>query len=201
VGRDAVVTIEQRLARMRLPTTKGICRWCGEPTAKPRRTWHDECVEQYLMLASPAVVRSRLFERDQGVCWECGLDCDALEAELFRLRVAGGSDGMGMYSERWRDFLRQMGLERLWNRTAWEAHHLVAVADGGHGWDLDNYLSLCWQCHARETRRQHRLWARQRADARQPLIAARQALLRIIKWRQQQLGRRMQPILFAKGKP
>jgi hypothetical protein len=100
-----------------------------------------------------------------------------------------------MHSHRWEEFLREMGLSAVRNRTVWEAHHLVAVAESGYGCDLDNYITLCWRCHKRETRAQHRIWARRRAEARRPLTIARQAVASLIAWRLERVRSAMQPIL------
>lgn len=35
--------------------------------------------------------------------------------------------------------------------VAWQSHHLVAVAEGGGGCDLDGYVTLCSTCHGHHT--------------------------------------------------
>eukprot|EP00656_Telonema_subtile_P041629 TRINITY_DN46857_c0_g1_i1.p1 TRINITY_DN46857_c0_g1~~TRINITY_DN46857_c0_g1_i1.p1 ORF type:complete len:111 (+),score=26.19 TRINITY_DN46857_c0_g1_i1:84-416(+) len=44
----------------------------------------------------------------------------------------------------------------------WEAHHVVAVKDGGGECGVSNLQTLCVPCHAAETRKQHAQWKEQR---------------------------------------
>ena len=81
---------------------------------------------------------------------------------------------------RWRAVKRQAHERDGWRcrapgcakAGALEAHHIVAIEDGGEPYDLDNILSYCRGCHIAHHRRQ-----RQQIDAAtekwQKLIAER----------------------------
>lgn len=67
---------------------KGRCSWCGTfDLPKNRRSWcSDKCVDAYRMISDPGFVRSKVHERDQGICSGCGLDCDELAKEFNRFK-------------------------------------------------------------------------------------------------------------------
>lgn len=168
------------------PVPKGRYSWCS-----------DECVEAYQVEAWPAVTRHKLTERDHEVCLSCGRDCGRIaryieailsdpravprhvwdtEAEQYRNLdpdpVAAGR------RQRWIGLLRRLGLvtsdhryygaayEDITLRHLWEADHIHAVVLGGHN-GLDNYRTLCWPCHRRETAR----LACERASARRANVS------------------------------
>jgi hypothetical protein len=66
--------------------------------------------------------------------------------------------------DRFTKFLRAIGIEYtdLDGKSLWEAHHKVAVKDGGGKCGLDNYETLCRWCHRMESAAQHKKWARAR---------------------------------------
>jgi len=77
---------------------------CGRPPGKGRRNWHSqECVDRWLWANSPQFVRSKLEERDKGVCAKCRVD--AIRAEN-RASVASWASMWqakhGMESRIWR---------------------------------------------------------------------------------------------------
>lgn len=50
-----------------------LCRWCHEPVPKGRRTFcSDGCVHEYRIRSDPGYVRHCVYQRDHGVCAECG---------------------------------------------------------------------------------------------------------------------------------
>jgi len=64
----------------------GQCRWCCGPVPKPRRSWcSDACVEAYKIRADGGYARSKVFERDNGICAVCRVDTEALQAEWLAL--------------------------------------------------------------------------------------------------------------------
>lgn len=70
---------------------------CGRPPGPGRRTWHSqECVDRWMVANSSQYVRSKLFERDKGVCAMCGVD--SVKAER-RARKA-----MSHYWQQWHGY-------------------------------------------------------------------------------------------------
>ncbi len=55
----------------------------------------------------------------------------------------------------------------------WEAHHLVAVAEGGGQCGLDGYVTACWKCHPKETGKLRR----RLNGAQEPLVLGEQIVL------------------------
>jgi DNA-binding transcriptional ArsR family regulator len=85
-------------------------------------------VEAWRFRTDGSFVRQKVFERDRGVCADCGTDTRALKAAIF--------EATGDY----------FGLP-----TQWQAHHIKAVSIGGGLCDLSGYATLCLVCHAKET--------------------------------------------------
>lgn len=137
----------------------GLCRYCGEPIPKGRRrTWcSQECVDQYLV-RSGITLRSQVRKRDRGVCSACGLDCIAFKDTLQDWWRSVKEHHYRLASEA----LFQLGLLRFLHRDSWEIDHIVPVSDGGGACDLANLRTLCWRCHAAETRE----LAKRQADKR-----------------------------------
>lgn len=70
-------------------TGKRICRhWeCDNRVKPPRRTWcSKECVHDALMQANPGYAREQVWNRDKGVCAQCGTDTDQIRRDRARLR-------------------------------------------------------------------------------------------------------------------
>ena len=57
---------------------KGQCRWCGnmivneDGTINERRSWHEECATEYMIIYHSREQRAQLRKRDKGVCNHCG---------------------------------------------------------------------------------------------------------------------------------
>lgn len=117
------------------PDGERLCRWCGKPVPCGRREWCSaECVHQFQLRAWPDYWAKQVYRRDQGVCRDCGL-------RVGDLVLAIGELGRGANQY---EFLQQNG---LWGRRRlWEAHHVVAVKDGGES-TLENGITLCRRCH------------------------------------------------------
>ena len=124
-------------------------------------------------------VRAQLAKRDKHVCHHCGQDCAALLHILKQdlQRFARGLTitqltQMWLMWDEWlpkarREEVRNLvlrsilegrpqltirdHLQALSRRSLWEADHIRAVAEGGHGTDLSNYRTLCRRCHLLET--------------------------------------------------
>lgn len=138
----------------------GTCTWCGKKVTGRRRTWcSDDCVQTYLGCNQQAL-RQRAYERDRGVCAECGLDVDRLMRAVVRDLAHLGFRWVLVYSR-----------SRVWKWLGlkcppqsrpepWDADHIVPICEGGDPHDLENVRTLCWWCHLGVTGELHRRRAR-----------------------------------------
>jgi 5-methylcytosine-specific restriction endonuclease McrA len=83
-------------------------------------------------------MRTRVFERDRGICALCAIDC---VAELHRLRRLRGAARLRASAE-WRLGSR---------KSLWDADHIIPVVLGGGECDLSNMRTLCLKCHRTRT--------------------------------------------------
>lgn len=130
-----------------------LCRQCGKETPGPRRTFcNDKCVSAWKMKTDPAHVRRVVFERDKGVCVQCGLDTVALERALSTLHWIQHRWGVENQRPEFREVSRLADeirkILKVQHRvTYWDADHIVEVVNGGGECGLDNYQTLCCWCH------------------------------------------------------
>jgi 5-methylcytosine-specific restriction enzyme A len=118
-----------------------LCRWCKTETPKGRRTFcSDRCVHEWKLRADPGYLREKVFERDKGLCAECGADTIALRRDLRKLDYAAR-----------RRFLKEWRLKEGTRKSFWDADHLIPVAEGGGQCDLANMRTLCLLCHRKAT--------------------------------------------------
>ncbi len=123
-----------------------LCRWCNGEVAKGRRSFcSDRCVHEWKLRTNPGYLREKVFERDRGVCAQCGVDTVALRGDMRKLDYAAR-----------RKFLKDWGLREgsripFPRRTMWDADHIVPVAEGGGQCDLSNMRTLCLRCHKEAT--------------------------------------------------
>lgn len=94
-------------------------------------------------------LRREVFERDRGVCAECGRDCLRLQCEAWD-HLPG--DGGGI--ERWAADLLAAGFDPA--GPFWEADHVEPLWAGGID-SLENVQTLCQPCHAEKTAREARV--------------------------------------------
>jgi 5-methylcytosine-specific restriction endonuclease McrA len=118
-----------------------VCRWCGTEVPKPRRTFcSDACVHQWKLRTDPGYLREKVFERDGGVCAQCGVDTVAIRRDMRKLDYAAR-----------KKFLKQWGLREGSRKSLWDADHVLPVAEGGGQCDLSNMRTLCLKCHRHAT--------------------------------------------------
>ncbi len=129
------------------------CRWCGGkmPTTGKRRTFcSDNCVHEYKLRSNYNYAREQVFERDHGVCAQCGIDTEAFKSQLKEeAKLIEAKTGKN-YMLVWRDLAKQHGMPDP-SRTWWEADHIVAIAEGGGLGGLETYQTLCYKCHQQKT--------------------------------------------------
>lgn len=147
-----------------------LCRWCRKPVnEKGRRWWHSDCVKQYT-IRSGMSVRSQIFQRDNGICAECGIDCERLDRigsnilirEARRQKGYGRRDAVALGEWNiWQvirnaapnSFLTLFMQKYSWwkfERSSWASAHIVAVQHGGGACGIENYRTLCVGCHNNE---------------------------------------------------
>jgi 5-methylcytosine-specific restriction enzyme A len=133
------------------------------------RSWcSDACYEYVAIRADPGYARRKVARRDKGICADCGRDCLALERELRSLRY-----DRRMKPERFDQRIKELQAEgftvdRYYERTLWEADHIVPVIEGGGECDLDNLRTLCTPCHKRVTKEMHARLASARKPPQPP---------------------------------
>lgn len=132
-------------------TKLAACRQCGGsiPAKGRRRTFCSaECVHAYKMQTDASYCREKVFERDNGICAKCGIDCLGAENRVacgpkwFREQPNGAARAEWLASRQ----RRARGTGHLW-----QADHIVPVVEGGGQCDLDNLRTLCTPCHKCET--------------------------------------------------
>lgn len=148
----------------KLPVVKNCCRLCAGPRPPKRRGYcSDDCQDAYLLATDGNYVRLRAFERDEGVCRGCGLDCDHLEVRLFGYSSMRKMSPKGSATERamrtsftmrtaFAVELKKFGfvINPAHVATLWAADHIVPVVDGG-SFGLVNVQTLCNPCHSEKT--------------------------------------------------
>ena len=134
------------LRKRDMPEGVRFCRWCGGEPPKGRRTWCSEaCVSEYLIRSSGSSARHYVEKRDRGICSVCGIPAKEVE-ELLRRTKWTKKDILP------EGYLAQWGAWWTWNRTCWEADHIVPVIEGGGCCGLSNLRTLCLMCHKNETK-------------------------------------------------
>jgi 5-methylcytosine-specific restriction endonuclease McrA len=126
---------------LRNDTGRPLCRWCGTAVPKGRRTFCSEtCVHDWKLRTNPGYLREKVFERDKGVCAQCGADTTVLRKDMRKLDFAAR-----------RKFLKDWGLSEGSRKSMWDADHIMPVAEGGGQCDLSNMRTLCLRCHKEAT--------------------------------------------------
>lgn len=142
IQRDRGFVRASRLPRG--PGGRALCRRCGTEVPRGRRTFcSDACVHEHRIRTQPSYVRQCLEERDHGVCRACGADCRAQRQAVAYARGIALRHPRALPWGDWLMFRRLVG--------HWEAHHIVAVVEGGGLCGLEGYATLCRPCHGRET--------------------------------------------------
>lgn len=138
-----------------LPRTKGHCRWChGKLTGKKLWWCSKECVKQGLARCHPSAMRGLVFERDRGICSNCGIDTERLR----RVFKAARDYQDLSHRKQLNQVVRRLGYRVTGYYDAivlWEADHIVPHAAGG-ALILENMRTLCVPCHKERTRQQRK---------------------------------------------
>ena len=122
------------------------CRWCGKRVEGKRRNWcGQDCIDEYMIRASPRYASHKVKARDKGVCALCGRDTSLMRKLTLEYRRT----------------LRDLGFPRCdcgpylkgHVHRFWAADHIVPVCLGGGVAGLDGLRTLCLPCHNEETRK------------------------------------------------
>ena len=105
---------------------KGICRWCCKKIIengihKTRKTWHQDCATDYMIIFHSTEARKLIWLRDRGKCNGCGKQCTRRGWDLDHVRP----------------LLEQKGLKE--DELDWTYY------------GLDNMQTLCRPCHREKT--------------------------------------------------
>lgn len=124
------------------PGGRSLCRWCKTEVPKGRRSFcSDSCVHEWRLRTNPGYLREHVFDRDKGICAQCGVDTMALRRDMRKLDYAAR-----------RKFLKEWRLTEGSRKSLWDADHIVPVAEGGGQCDLANMRTLCLLCHRLATK-------------------------------------------------
>lgn len=165
-------TIGADALRRYLERQKGQCTWCGGAVPKGRRSWCSQaCVDQYRGRCDVQYISRRVYDRDQGVCQECGRDTERISSLLGNLRShyllkvflhrmpceqrrlhANSEHEWDATRREFKRHLRDSGLLAGDYGHMWEADHILAVSEGGGLTTAGNYRTLCIPCHRLVTR-------------------------------------------------
>lgn len=125
----------------RAESGRPLCRWCFGEVPRRRRTFcSDACVHEWKLRTDPGYLRERVFERDRGICAQCGTDTTTVRRDMRKLDYAAR-----------KKLLKTWGFNERSRKTLWDADHILPVAEGGGQCDLSNMRTLCLLCHRAET--------------------------------------------------
>ena len=126
-----------RKAIPRGPNGRGLCRWCSLEVPHGRYTFCSGfCVHEWKLRTQPAYLREKVFERDRGICADCGIDTVAAARQL---RFSRGTNRASL--------LAHWGLRGRSRKSLWDAYHILPFIEGGGECDLENTRTLCLRCH------------------------------------------------------
>ena len=106
---------------------KGICRWCGKKIIenkvhKTRKTWHQDCATDYMIIYHSGEARKHIWKRDKGKCNDCGEQCTRRGWDLDHVKP----------------LMEQKGIKG--NKLDWSYYQ------------LNNMQTLCRPCHKKKTK-------------------------------------------------
>lgn len=166
-------TITSVKLRVGMRREKGRCTWCDAevPKGRRRRSWCSEACrdEGYLRFG---FWHDPVERRDKGVCVLCGFDSRACQKRLKGLMRRAKGDRSNRHhcysASRIRKFCRRTRISIT--GQPYEIDHIIPVIEGGGCCGLDNLRTLCFVCHAEETKALAGRRAAKRRDRSRPLL-------------------------------
>ena len=127
------------------PHGRALCRYCHKEVPINRKSFCSSgCVHEWKVRTQPGYMRACVLKRDDGRCAKCKCDAIVLGLELQILKRRD--------RKAWERWCRAHGVS-LARKSMWDAHHKVAVVEGGGECGLDGIITLCVVCHPEETRK------------------------------------------------
>ncbi|KAJ2890062.1 hypothetical protein GGI21_006322, partial [Coemansia aciculifera] len=150
---------------LRGPRGHPLCLWCSRETAKPHElfcsppsgglprleaAFGEGCAHEHRMRRDNMYVRRQLFQRDAGICYDCGTDAHALFVKATECTTLHDRNAMfKMLARRvpeWKKKVKRplASMEDEFTQGMfWEAAHKVDVKHGGGLCGLDGFQTLC----------------------------------------------------------
>ena len=127
------------------------CRYCRNPiTQSRRRTFCSAvCVDEYMIRSSGSYLRRAVYNRDKGVCDECGIDTKILSRRLLLFTKESPERKALLATHNISD--NRVIRKRKNGGGMWDADHIIPVKDGGGCCGLDNLRTLCISCHKKKS--------------------------------------------------
>ncbi|OMJ24209.1 DNA annealing helicase and endonuclease ZRANB3 [Smittium culicis] len=156
---------------LRGPRSFCLCRYCGKETDSNYQTFCDKvCVQEFQYRTRPEEVRTKLLERDAGICQICSFPAhewykkisnsnydqaikllDSLESELSPVWRKKTSI-IRSFSNWEKNLITGAESCKLLNSGMfWESAHILDVQYGGGVCGLEGYRLLCVPCHDKES--------------------------------------------------
>lgn len=145
---------------------KRLCAWCQKKEiGKGRRKYcSKKCAEAYAISRNAGYARLKVWERDQGVCALCEFDAKLFVERVYKKLHTLLPRQAEAFNESVVEMLRQQGFHRagksyfgtfiitITNDQLFDVDHILPVAEGGGGAQLDNLRTLCCPCHKQVTK-------------------------------------------------
>ncbi|KAJ1672402.1 hypothetical protein GGF38_000033 [Coemansia sp. RSA 25] len=174
IKRSNGIVYDERL--LRGPRGHPLCLWCSEetatrqalfcapPSSRPylETEFGQGCAHEHRMRRDNQYVRRQLFLRDGGICYDCGVDTNALFEQAVACTTL--SERIGMFkmlarrAPEWKKKAKRPLASMEYEFTKgmfWEAAHKVDVKHGGGLCGLDGFQTLCVPCHNDEYMRSY----------------------------------------------
>ncbi|KAJ2064133.1 hypothetical protein GGI17_001178 [Coemansia sp. S146] len=161
---------------LRGPRGHPLCLWCSKETPTPRELFcatpsgqthldtefGEGCAHEHRMRRDNQYVRRQLFLRDGGICYDCGIDTNALFVQAVACTTLDQRVNMFRVltkrTHEWRRKVKRPLTSMRYEFTEgmfWEAAHKVDVKHGGGLCGLDGFQTLCVPCHSDEYMRSY----------------------------------------------
>lgn len=166
--------------------TDNCCRYCDTPLTGKQTKWCSKSCslkafdETMFARGSSKHVRERVFARDNGICANCGVDCEKIqrisdaawralldyEDDAFNktgwnryvwcignIHGWGGDSAMSIHDKQYFKACRKIvGHTPLnYGLSCWQADHILEVVNGGTH-TMENLQTLCNSCHKAKTK-------------------------------------------------